>query len=97
MEEVSYRAARLLRVVGHPLRYRIVELLSHQHLTSLQIARALKRKQPTVSNSLSTLKKIDVVSYKRIDERLVYWLKVPEVTALIEWARKCVRKTQRVG
>ena len=97
MEERSYRAARLLRALGHPLRFRIIELLSGQVLSSAQIGHLLERKQPTVSNSLSVLVKLDMVSYKRTGNRLVYRLKIRGATAILERARECVVKIETMG
>ena len=56
MEEQSYRQSRLCRLLGNPVAFAIVELLENHELTPSEIARAVGRSVPRVSNVLGALR-----------------------------------------
>ena len=64
MEEDSYRQSRLCRLLGNPVVFAVVELLAeNKELNPSEIARAVGRSVPRVSNVLSALRLADVVRY----------------------------------
>jgi predicted transcriptional regulator len=79
------------------VRFLIVRLLAERQLTSAQIAKTLARKQSTVSNHLASLRKLDVVGFKRTDNGLVYWLKLPELCRLLDAAERCVSRVEELS
>ena len=78
MEEDSYRQSRLCRLLGNPVAFAVVELLiANKELNPSEIARAVGRSVPRVSNVLSALRLADVVRYDSDGKRNYYRLKHP--------------------
>ena len=78
MEEDSYRQSRLCRLLGNPVAFAVVELLAeHKELNPSEIAHAVGRSVPRVSNVLSALRLADVVRYDSDGKRNYYRLKHP--------------------
>lgn len=78
MEEDSYRQSRLCRLLGNPLAFAVVELLAdNKELNPSEIARAVGRSVPRVSNVLGALRLADVVRYDSDGKRNYYRLKHP--------------------
>ena len=78
MKEDSYRQSRLCRLLGNPVAFAVVELLAeNKELTPSEIARAVGRSVPRVSNVLSALRLADVVRYDSDGKRNYYRLKHP--------------------
>ena len=78
MEETSYRQSRLCRLLGNPVAFAVVELLANnKELNPSEIARAVGRSVPRVSNMLSALRLADVVRYDSDGKRNYYRLKHP--------------------
>ena len=78
MEEDSYRQSRLCRPLGNPVVFAVVELLAeNKELNPSEIARAVGRSVPRVSNVLSALRLADVVRYDSDGKRNYYRLKHP--------------------
>jgi DNA-binding transcriptional ArsR family regulator len=78
VEEDSYRQSRLCRLLGNPVAFAVVELLAeNKELNPSEIARAVGRSVPRVSNVLSALRLADVVPYDSDGKRNYYRLKHP--------------------
>jgi DNA-binding transcriptional ArsR family regulator len=78
VEEDSYRQSRLCRLLGNPVAFAVVELLAeNKELNPSEIARAVGRSVPRVSNVLSALRLADVVRYDSDGKRNYYRLKHP--------------------
>jgi DNA-binding transcriptional ArsR family regulator len=78
VEEDSCRQSRLCRLLGNPVVFAVVELLAeNQELNPSEIARAVGRSVPRVSNVLSALRLADVVRYDSDGKRNYYRLKHP--------------------
>jgi DNA-binding transcriptional ArsR family regulator len=76
VEEDSYRQSRLCRLFGNPVAFAVVELLAeNKELNPSEIARAVGRSVPRVSNVLSALRLADVVRYDSDGKRNYYRLK----------------------
>ncbi len=59
MDELSYRASQLCRVLGNPKAYQILKHLNlHGTATPSELARAVNRSQPTVSVTLRSLREV---------------------------------------
>jgi DNA-binding transcriptional ArsR family regulator len=73
VEEDSYRQSRLCRVLGNPVAFAVVELLAeNKELNPSEIARAVGRSVPRVSNVLGALRLADVVRYDSDGKRNYY-------------------------
>ena len=84
MDEVEYRASRLLKALGNPKTYALIKLLRAREVLSVdEMARELNRAQPTVSKMLRPLRDQEVVRYQRVGNVSYYTLKDPEAIARI--------------
>jgi predicted transcriptional regulator len=78
VEEESYRQSRLCRLLGNPVAFAVVELLAeNKELNPSEIARAVGRSVPRVSNVLGALRLAAVVRYDSHGKRNYYPLKHP--------------------
>ena len=77
-------AVSVLKAVGHPLRFQIVDLLSqHPALSVTQLCSVLDTKQPIISQQLSILRRGQVVQGRRIGNRVLYSLKSHRVGEIV--------------
>jgi DNA-binding transcriptional ArsR family regulator len=78
VEEDSYRQSRLCRLLGNSVAFRSRGTARReQKLNPSEIARAVGRSVPRVSNVLSALRLADVVRYDSDGKRNYYRLKHP--------------------
>ena len=78
MEEGSYRQSRLCRLLGNPVAFTIVELLTeNKELRPSQIARAVGRSLSRISHVLAALRLAEVVRYETGVRQAKYRLKHP--------------------
>ena len=98
MEEDSYRRSRLCRVLGNPVAFAVVELLAkNKELNPSEIARAVGRSVPRVSNVLGALRLADVVRYDSDGKRNFYRLKHPgEIRQVLAALSRLVEATSTV-
>jgi predicted transcriptional regulator len=85
VEEESYRQSRLCRLLGNPVAFAVVQLLTeNRELTPSEIARTVGRSVQRVSNVLGALRLADVVRYDTDGKRNRYRLKHPsEVNSIL--------------
>jgi DNA-binding transcriptional ArsR family regulator len=78
MAEIPYRASRLMKTLGNPKAYALVQiLLEDRALTVQEIADKLHRSQQAVSIMLRSLRDLEVVRYQRREKNVIYALKDP--------------------
>jgi DNA-binding transcriptional ArsR family regulator len=76
VEDDSYRQSRLCRLLGNPIAFAVVKLLmENKEQNPSEIARAVGRSVPRVSNVLGALRLADVVRYDSDGKRNYYRLK----------------------
>jgi DNA-binding transcriptional ArsR family regulator len=99
VDEDSYRQSRLCRLFGNPVAFAIVELLAeNKELNPSEIARAVGRSVPRVSNVLGALRLADVVRYDSDGKRNYYRLKHPgEVRQVLAALSRFVRAASTVA
>ena len=99
MEEDSYRQSRLCRVLGNPVAFAVVELLAeNKELNPSEIARAVGRSVPRVSNVLGALRLADVVRYDSDGKRNYYRLKHPgEIRQVLAALSRVVEAVSKVA
>jgi ArsR family transcriptional regulator len=87
--EILERAARVIRVLGHPLRLRILETLEggERHVTDLVLATGTS--QALVSQHLAILRAEDVVGFRREGGRIYYRITEPKVHRILDCIRDC--------
>ena len=78
MEEDSYRRSRLCRVLGNPVAFAVVELLTdNKELNPSEIVRPVGRSMQRVSTVLGALRLAEIVRYETDGKRNLYRLKHP--------------------
>jgi hypothetical protein len=70
-EEITYRQSRLCRLLGNPVAFAVVALLTNgKDLSTREIAKAIGRSVPRTSNILGALRLADLVRYETSTDRL---------------------------
>lgn len=81
--------AEVLKAVAHPLRLRLVALLTRESLCVSELAEALRQKQAIVSQQLRILRMHHLVTAERRDGRVVYHLEEPQLSRLVDCMEHC--------
>lgn len=83
------RASRVIRVLGHPLRLRILNLLerAERNVTELVVATGVS--QAAVSQQLAILRSEGIVDDRREGSRVFYRITEPKVSRILDCIRAC--------
>ena len=84
METQAPKVAALMRHLGHPVRLKILCLLSHAPYTVTALQAALGIPQPTLSNQLYRLRGAKLVASKARQRERHYRIADPKVQKLLE-------------
>lgn len=83
-------AANMFKLLGHPLRLHIVEILDlHGKLSVNEIAEKTQMPQPTVSLYLNRLKTLGLLGSTRVANQTYYYITHPKVPILLDCIRGC--------
>ena len=83
-------AASMLKVLGHPIRISIIELLEESSRMSVtQIFKALRIEQAIASHHLNTLKNKRILSSERVGKNTYYSVSHPGLIAAVKSVRSC--------
>jgi len=83
------RAARVIRVLGHPLRLRLLERLETGEVNVTDLVRASGATQALVSQHLGILRAEGVVGTRRDGGRVFYRITEPKVHRILDCIRDC--------
>lgn len=83
------RASRVIRVLGHPLRLRILNLLEGAERNVTQLVQATGVSQALVSQQLRILRSEGVVDDRREGSRVYYRITEPKVSKILDCIRAC--------
>lgn len=83
------RAADTIRVLGHPERLKIVEVLERAPHTVTEIQDVLDLEQAIVSQHLARLRGHGIVAARREGVHVYYRVIEPKVRLILECIRKC--------
>lgn len=86
---VLARASRVIRVVGHPLRLRLLELLEGEERNVTELVQASGVGQAMVSQQLKILRAEGVVGDRRDGTRVFYRITEPKVSKILDCIREC--------
>ena len=86
---VLAEAAEMVRVLGHPVRLRIVELLEAGERTVKEIQRALEAPQALVSQQLARMRGAGIVAGRRGGANVWYRIADPRVVRMLDCLRHC--------
>lgn len=90
--QVIQKASAVLKVIGHPVRLRIIEALDHAGEASVnELIKVLKTDQVTLSKHLSVLRKKNIVRSRAQENFRYYAIADHRVINILE----CVRKHAR--
>ena len=84
MTEEEFRTARLFRVLGNPLRYKLLQELQRGPNTPTTLAKRVHRPLPAVSRALGILHWVGLVHYKTEGPCVIYSLPFPDVSTLLQ-------------
>lgn len=83
------RAARVIRVLGHPLRLRLLETLEAGERNVTDLVLASGANQALVSQHLAILRGEGVVGFRRDGGRIYYRITEPKVHRILDCIRDC--------
>jgi ArsR family transcriptional regulator len=83
------RAARVIRVLGHPLRLRILESLETGERNVADLQAELETAQASISQQLAILRSEAVVASRRDGPRVYYRIIEPKVAHILDCIRQC--------
>jgi DNA-binding transcriptional ArsR family regulator len=86
---VLAEAAEMVRVLGHPVRLRIVELLESGEQTVTQLQSSLDAPQAQVSQQLSRMRAAGIVAGRRAGSNVWYAIADPRVVRMLDCLRHC--------
>jgi ArsR family transcriptional regulator len=82
------RAANIYRVLSHPVRLRMVELLMEEELAVCEIAQRLDLPAATVSQHFNLLRTNGVVEGERRGNKIFYSIVSPQALCMVECLRE---------
>lgn len=83
-------ASSMFKMLGHPLRLRLVELLDvHGEKTVNELAELSGEPQPTVSLYLNRLKTLGLLASRRAGNQTYYYVSHPKLGTLLDCIRDC--------
>ncbi len=89
-EEKIEFATTMFKLLGHPLRLRIVELLDiHEEKTVNELCDLTQQSQSTVSLYLNRLKNSGLLKSRRSGNQTFYSLNEPKLRTLLDCLRGC--------
>ncbi|MBS3815880.1 MAG: winged helix-turn-helix transcriptional regulator [Hadesarchaea archaeon] len=78
-EKIYEKHSNLCKMLSNPLRLKILHLLREGENSVGQITSQLDARQPTVSQHLSMLRKLGLVSSRRDGKKVYYKIKHPKI------------------
>lgn len=87
--ELLTRAARTIRVLGHPDRLKIVEVLERGDATVTEIQEKVELRQAIVSQHLARLRAHGIVDCRRDGQHVIYSIVEPKVEHILRCIRTC--------
>jgi DNA-binding transcriptional ArsR family regulator len=84
--------AELFRTLGHPVRIRVLELLSQRDHAVHELLAALDLEPSSLSQQLAVLRRTGLVRQQRVGGEVVYSIVVPQTPELLLAARRVLRQ-----
>jgi ArsR family transcriptional regulator len=83
------RAADIIKMLGHPDRLKIVEVLEPGEVAVTEIQEALGLPQAIVSQHLAKMRGCDIVAARRDGNHVFYRIIEPKVQHILDCIRRC--------
>lgn len=87
--EVLHRAAEIIKMLGHPDRLKIVEVLERGETSVSQIQQVLDLPQAIVSQHLAKMRGCGIVGSRRDGNHVYYRIVEPKVEHILGCIRSC--------
>lgn len=88
--KVVEKCADILKVIAHPIRMSIVEMLhENEKLTVTEIHESLDIEQAVASHHLALLRNKNIISCSRNGKNMIYQLKIPKLYEVIACVKHC--------
>ena len=84
--------AELFRTLGHPVRIRVLELLSVRDHAVHELLSQIETEPSSLSQQLAVLRRTGLVRQRRMGGEVVYSIVVAETTELLAAARRVLRQ-----
>lgn len=92
MAKPLYQAkAEFFRMLGHPARIRILELLAERDHAVHELLDAIEIEPSNLSHQLAALRRAGLITQARTDGKVIYSVSVPQVSDLLIAARAILR------
>jgi ArsR family transcriptional regulator len=91
-ERVRELAAEVLKILGHPLRLKIIECLRAGEQCVCEIVPAVGAEQSVVSKHLALLRQAGLLEARKEGPRVIYRVWDPEVFVLCDLAQEVVSR-----
>ncbi len=88
MRDIPRLKAEFFKTLGHPLRIRILELLTEDDRSVAQLQVAAEAEQPAVSQQLGVLRRAGFVTARREGASVIYTLADPRTADLLAMSRQ---------
>ena len=82
---------QLYKILSHPVRLRILEILSGCEACVCHLTTVLGQRQPYVSQQLAILREADLVAERRDGTLIYYRLRDPEIAGMIALGKQWVQ------
>ncbi len=82
-------AAAVIKMLGHPMRLRIVELLEEGEMSVSELTAAVGAQQAIVSQQLVKLRSRGIVAARRSGASVFYRVDNPRVAKILDCVRHC--------
>jgi DNA-binding transcriptional ArsR family regulator len=87
-----HKQAELYRALSHPVRLRILDILSRQEACVCHLTAILGKRQPYVSQQLATLREAGLVSDRRDGTLIYYTLADEHVAELLDGGKAVIEQ-----
>ena len=87
--QILERAARVIRILGHPLRLRLLERMENGEVNVTELVHASGATQALVSQHLGIMRAEGVVGTRRDGGRIFYRITEPKVHRILDCIRDC--------
>ena len=84
-------AAKILKVMAHPVRISIVALLESKRMNGKEIQKAIKAKQSITSQNLTSLADKGILGRDRHGNEVFYFIKNKNVLKLLSCIKGCCK------
>lgn len=87
--------AELFKTLGHPVRVKILHMLSKGELCVCNMIEEIDIEQSNLSQHLGLLKKQGLIDSRKDGQRVIYWIEYPSVIQLIRAAEQTL--SEQIG